>query len=130
LICCDCGLAHDFEFQVVQVRKTKNGALRMTRVAPRSFTVQFRARRNERSTALVRRAKHRQPEKESAMAAVKSVRAKPEKKVATATIHGIGRMTKRGRRDIAAWLRNLADGIEKQGEQYTDGRFRAGFRYV
>jgi hypothetical protein len=37
LICCDCGLAHDFEFRVVKGK------------------IRFRAYRNERSTAACRR---------------------------------------------------------------------------
>lgn len=57
LICCDCGLAHDMEFIVVEVSR-RNGRVRMVREAPlKKYTVQFRARRNERSTAQIRRKK-------------------------------------------------------------------------
>lgn len=56
LICCDCGLAHDFEFVIVETR-TRNGRSKMVRVAPLKFAIQFRARRNERSTAQIRRHK-------------------------------------------------------------------------
>lgn len=41
LICCDCGLSHDFEFRVVKGK------------------IRFRAYRNERSTAAVRREKRK-----------------------------------------------------------------------
>jgi hypothetical protein len=58
LICCDCGLAHDMEFLVVEVARSGKG-LRMIRLAPKRYAVQFRARRNERSTAQVRRADKR-----------------------------------------------------------------------
>jgi hypothetical protein len=54
LICCDCGLAHDFEFQIVEITR-RNGRTVMTKVAPKRFALQFRARRNEKSTAQVRR---------------------------------------------------------------------------
>lgn len=49
------------------------------------------------------------------------------KTAATLTIHGPGRMTARGRRDIADWLRRNAALLAK--DQLTDGRFRAGFHY-
>lgn len=55
LICCDCGLAHDFEFAIVEVTKGRNGRLRVVKSAPKKFAIQFRARRNERSTAQIRR---------------------------------------------------------------------------
>lgn len=57
LICCDCGLSHDFEFQIVEV-KSRGGKVRMVAVAPKSFAIQFRARRNERSSAAIRRKPH------------------------------------------------------------------------
>ena len=49
---------------------------------------------------------------------------------ATLTINNPGLMSKRGRRDIAAWLRRQADHLVKDGDAYTEGRFRAGFNYV
>jgi len=52
------------------------------------------------------------------------------KQAATMTIHGPGRMSARGRRDIATWLRRLAADLVKHGDQFTDGRFRAGYNYV
>lgn len=51
------------------------------------------------------------------------------KKVATMTIWGIGKMSKRGRKDIAEWLRHRASEVENNGDAYTEGRFRAGFEY-
>jgi hypothetical protein len=51
------------------------------------------------------------------------------KTAATLTIHGPGRMSARGRRDIIAWLKKQAAHLARHGEQYTDGRFRAGFHY-
>ena len=49
------------------------------------------------------------------------------KTAATMTIHGPGRMTVAGRRDIAGWLRRNA-ALLMRGK-LTDGRFRAGFHY-
>lgn len=57
-------------------------------------------------------------------------RPKNVKRAAILTIQSPGRMTKRGRRDIAAWLRRQADHLARDGENYTEGRFRAGFNYV
>lgn len=45
------------------------------------------------------------------------------------TIHGPGRMSARGRRDIVAWLRRHASHLAKHGSQYTDGRFTGRFIY-
>ena len=39
--CCDCGLVHEMDFRLVGPRSSRQ--------------IQFRARRNERSTALMRR---------------------------------------------------------------------------
>lgn len=52
------------------------------------------------------------------------------KTAATLTIHGPGRMTPRGRKDIIKWLRAQAGHLEKHGKNYTEGRFRVGFHYV
>lgn len=52
-----------------------------------------------------------------------------DRKAASLTVYGIGRMTKRGRKDIAKWLSNLASEIANNGDAYTEGRFRAGFHY-
>lgn len=57
LICCDCGRADDMEFFIVEVSRRRNGTTVMLRSAPKTFALQFRARRNERSTAAVRRKK-------------------------------------------------------------------------
>lgn len=54
LICCDCGLSHDFDFIIVETIK-RNGKLKTLKVAPKKYAIQFRARRNERSTAAIRR---------------------------------------------------------------------------
>lgn len=54
LVCCDCGLSHDMEFIIVETC-TRGGKLKMLRLAPKKFAIQFRARRNERSTAQIRR---------------------------------------------------------------------------
>lgn len=56
IICCSCGLAHDFEFQIVETA-TRAGKLRLVKLAPKKYAIQFRVRRNERSTAQVRRKK-------------------------------------------------------------------------
>ena len=45
------------------------------------------------------------------------------KSAATITIKDAPRMTKRGRKAIANWLRMHARYLEKHGAQYTKGRF-------
>lgn len=54
LICCDCGLSHDMEFIVVKTAR-RGGTVKNVGTAPLSYAIQFRARRNERSSAQVRR---------------------------------------------------------------------------
>lgn len=51
------------------------------------------------------------------------------KSAAVLTIHGPGKMTKRGRRDIAKWLRKCADDLEQYGDAYTNGRYTARYLY-
>lgn len=60
---------------------------------------------------------------------VKKVRGRKERTAAVITIHGAGKMTARGRRDIALWLRRHADHLVKHGKEYTDGRFTGRFIY-
>lgn len=43
------------------------------------------------------------------------------------TIYGVGKMTKARRKQIAAWLRERADSIVKEGDEYTDKRFVGRF---
>lgn len=56
-------------------------------------------------------------------------RKKSPKCAAIVTIRGPGKMTARGRRDIATWLRRQAVHLLKHGTEYTDGRFTARFFY-
>jgi hypothetical protein len=46
--CCDCGLIHRLDFRIVDAR---TGA----RARPRSLTIEFRTRRDDRATAAARR---------------------------------------------------------------------------
>lgn len=52
------------------------------------------------------------------------------KTAAIVTIRAPGKMTKRGRRDIAVWLRQHANWLLKHGDEYTDGRFTGRFIYT
>ena len=55
---------------------------------------------------------------------------KKYKRAAKLSINAPGKMTKRGRRDIAGWLRNQASSLLKSDGAYTDkGRFTASFNY-
>ena len=53
------------------------------------------------------------------------------KKVAASfTVQKPGRMTAKGRRDIAVWLRRQAANLLKHGSEYNDaGAFRARYYY-
>lgn len=54
--CCDCRLVHDLEFMAVKItKKNPNGTLEFHDLDPEKFQVQFRARRNNRSTSQIRR---------------------------------------------------------------------------
>ena len=48
LACCDCGLVHNIQFRAVNIKGKRI-------YDRRRVSIQFRVRRNERSTALVRR---------------------------------------------------------------------------
>lgn len=52
-----------------------------------------------------------------------------EKSAAIITIISPGKMTKRGRKDIAAWLQRHAKMLVKDGDKYTEGRFIGRFMY-
>ena len=56
MACCDCGLVHDTEFQVVHVtKKNDDGTWEYEELDKAEYRVLFRARRNNRSTGQVRR---------------------------------------------------------------------------
>ena len=56
--CCDCGLTHDMQFEVVRKgRDLPGGSFEMTPLAPDKYRVSMRARRNARATAAARRKK-------------------------------------------------------------------------
>jgi hypothetical protein len=58
LACCDCGLVHTMDFQVVLVtKKHKDGSWSYKPLSKSKYRVMFRARRNNRSTAAHRRKK-------------------------------------------------------------------------
>lgn len=52
------------------------------------------------------------------------------KRAAVVTIYDAPRMTARGRRQIAAWLRRRAAMLVKDGRNYTEGRFISRYLYV
>ncbi len=55
-MCCDCGLVHDMQFKVGRVVDKKAGGwVYLEDVDDPELVVQFRVRRNNRSTAQVRR---------------------------------------------------------------------------
>jgi hypothetical protein len=53
--CCDCGLVHDFEFKVIKTKDHKNGNFEQLEECGSEFRVIMKAKRNNRSTAQVRR---------------------------------------------------------------------------
>lgn len=55
MACCDCGLVHELVFSVVEVtRKFSDGSFASV-PALKKYRVAFRAKRNERATAAMRR---------------------------------------------------------------------------
>jgi len=60
--CCDCGLVHDVEFRVIRITKQfRDGGYEWEECDPKKFRVHFKARRNNRSTAAIRRGKQKKP---------------------------------------------------------------------
>ncbi len=54
--CCDCGLVHELEFQVIrQGREYDDGTWAIIPTEGKSFRVMMRAKRSARATAAVRR---------------------------------------------------------------------------
>lgn len=58
------------------------------------------------------------------------MRKKVKSTPATLIVHGMGKMSKKERQYIADWLRDQAKNFLKNGDQYSDKRFRATFNYV
>jgi hypothetical protein len=54
---------------------------------------------------------------------------KPAQSAAIITIKSPGKMSPRGRRDIAKWLRMHAAHILKHGKDYTEGKFTGRYIY-
>lgn len=50
-----------------------------------------------------------------------------DKQIAILKVLDVGRMHKKGRKDIAKWLRRMADDLEKLGDGYGKGWFRARY---
>lgn len=61
LACCDCGLVHDMEFRVMEVVEDHGRGWKTVQEPDddKDFVVQFRAKRNERSTGQNRRWNHK-----------------------------------------------------------------------
>lgn len=56
LACCDCGLVHDMDFTVLRVTsKNPDGTWNGKELDPKKYRVEFRCRRNNRSTGQIRR---------------------------------------------------------------------------
>ena len=57
--CCDCGLVHDLQFGVFTAKELGGGYHEIIQDSIKNGRVRFRARRNNRSTAQVRRHKRK-----------------------------------------------------------------------
>ncbi len=55
MVCCDCGLSHDLQFKVFTARSQSSGWFTVLADDVEDGRVRFRARRNVRSTAQLRR---------------------------------------------------------------------------
>jgi hypothetical protein len=58
LACCDCGLSHDVRFRVLRVTRYTEGGFTLAERPVARVRVEMRVRRNERSTAQLRRKKY------------------------------------------------------------------------
>lgn len=52
-----------------------------------------------------------------------------EKSAAIITIKSPGKMSKKGRKQIAEWMMRTARDLLSLGDKYTDGRFTARYLY-
>ena len=59
---------------------------------------------------------------------MKQAKSKPEQSAAIVTIKDAPKMSKRGRRDVARWLRRQADFLEQHTDQFAT-RFTARYLY-
>lgn len=59
MACCDCGLVHDIDFKIMEERIEADGSVMLTPTKKKGLTVAFRATRNVRSTAQLRRHRHK-----------------------------------------------------------------------
>jgi hypothetical protein len=60
MACCDCGLVHDMQFDVVEISKfNKNGTFNAHVRKGKKWRVLMRARRNKRATGQMRRKKNK-----------------------------------------------------------------------
>lgn len=59
MACCDCGLVHNMDFRIVEDKtpKDKKGVTRGKEYKKKDLAIVFRAQRNNRSTAQMRRNK-------------------------------------------------------------------------
>ena len=56
MACCDCGLVHDMEFDIIEITKTnKDGSFQFKTLKAKKYRVALKARRNNRSTGQLRR---------------------------------------------------------------------------
>lgn len=60
---------------------------------------------------------------------MKKKKVQKEQSAAVLTIKSPGKMTSKGRKEIAGWLRQQANNLVKDGKLYTDGRFTARYMY-
>lgn len=59
MACCDCGLVHDMEFQVLKITETlSDGTWSAEEMDSEAYRIGMRAKRNNRSTGQMRR-KHK-----------------------------------------------------------------------
>lgn len=62
MACCDCGLVHDMEFEVLKVvKKDPDGTWDGRPMSDEKYRVNFRVKRNNRSTAKMRKSKKHKP---------------------------------------------------------------------
>ena len=61
MACCDCGLVHDMDFVAIKITKRfHDGTYEFEELPIDQFQVRLRAKRNNRSTAQVRRRKQQE----------------------------------------------------------------------
>ena len=59
MACCDCGLVHNIDFKIMEEKVLADGSVELRPTKKKGLAVAYRPERNVRSTAQLRRHRHK-----------------------------------------------------------------------